>query len=887
MFTPGGYINGTVGHTVSDWGTPERLRAFVRDFPGLFFLVDANGCILTCNTLPERLRIDAAVDGDLLNYVESAHHSEITEAIRSAISEGETRQIDIKLAGPDGPVWYAASIGPVFENNLATTAAIVCVNISQLRHDDSNEQCPDSRYRVLAESSTDVIMRCKIDGSIRYVSPACRAVTGYTQADLVGRRCFDLISPEDRETAEASVSELRTVGSQRRTEFRMSHKDGRAVWIEMTARLVQPDPSFPPELICALRDISRRQKTVAALRESEERYRSVVESTPMGMLFYELVSEEQLVLIGANPAADSILGLCHTELIGKTIEEVYPALADTEIPERYREIAKSGIKFHSDEVAYDDGRVQGVFEVHAFQSGPRRVSVMFLDVTERRIAVDAIRESEEKFREIAELLPIGVYELDNTGQLLYVNNQSMEYFGVTADDLNRGTCLLDLFCAEDRARASSNIRRLLGGGRTGTNEYLVQRKDGSKFPARFHSTAVFRDGQICGIRGVVRDITDEKQRELESIRNQKLESVGLLAGGIAHDFNNLLTGILGNITLACQDLPPDDDRHRRLLDAERAVETARGLTSQLLTFASGGAPVIRSVELHSFLEKAVTHAARATGIDSRVSLPENLPLAEVDAVQMGQVLHCLVRNAGEAMPDGGTVHVSVESASDPSGKPQVVIAVRDSGAGIDPEMQQHVFDPYFTTKEGHLGLGLATAYSIVKKHGGSLTATSEPGIGSVFTIVLPARAGKIAVVPAGIAMDPKSTMWRILVMDDEDFIRDLATRLLSRAGWEVECVADGTAALVMYQDAQNSKTPFDLVILDLSVAGGMGGKETIARLREVDPNVRAIVCSGYSNDPVLANYRRYGFAGIVEKPYKPDDLLQAIRDVLLGTAAST
>ncbi|MDX9858431.1 MAG: PAS domain S-box protein [candidate division Zixibacteria bacterium] len=881
MFTPGKHTLETIDSRLSAWDDPERCRLLIKSFPGLFLLTDTNCDIVMSNQPIDDPPLSTAIGHRLESIVSPAHRDAIVDASQAALERGEICQLDVQIGTSAHAPWYRTVLFAVSENGVVGGVAVAGVDITSLKTAEEQRRASENRYRMLAECSSDVIVRCGVESTIHYASPVCASVMGYSQAEMAGRGLLDFVHSEDLAIAQEVFNGLHDGDKACRSEFRLRHRDGHSVFIELTGRRIQPGGSRPPEYICSLRDISRRLATVLAHRQSEERYRSMIQSSPMGMHLYEVDDQDRLILIDANPAADSILGICHRELVGRTLEEAFPPLKDTEIPDRYRRAALHGERFDSDRVEYAESQVRGVFDVHAFQSGPRRVTVLFLDVTDRYLAGEAIRESECKFREIAELLPIGVYECDASGQLVYVNKRLMDYFGVTAEDLNVGMGILDIFSAEDRSRAGTNLRRLLAGGRIGRNEYLVQRKDGTKFPARFHSTPIIRNDTVCGVRGVLQDITLDKQREQESLRAQKLESVGLLAGGIAHDFNNLLTGILGNVVLAAQDFPDHDERAKLLKCAEQAIERARTLTSQLLTFSAGGEPIRRQTDVRSLLNNAISHAARGTGIHVEVgALPETIPRIAVDPVQIGQVIHNLVRNARDAMPDGGSVKVSVGTETNASGTPVVTIAIRDSGPGIDSEVLPHIFDPYFTTRDGQLGLGLAAAYSIVKKHDGSISVTSDPGAGTVFTIELPAESP----VSPGVRATPSRTAdqiaRRVLVMDDEDIIRDLARRILSRHGWQVVCVSDGQAAINRFIEARDGQEPFDVVVLDLTVPGGMGGKDTIVRLRELDPGVRAIVCSGYSNDPVLASYDRHGFVGIVAKPYRPDELVRAVHNAL-------
>jgi nitrogen-specific signal transduction histidine kinase/CheY-like chemotaxis protein len=384
------------------------------------------------------------------------------------------------------------------------------------------------------------------------------------------------------------------------------------------------------------------------------------------------------------------------------------------------------------------------------------------------------------------------------------------------------------------------------------------------------------------------DITDRKHLEEEQKRVEKLESVGRLAGGIAHDFNNILTAILGNINLARLEAQPGSEINEILEQAEKASLRAKDLTVQLLTFSKGGAPVKKLTSLAELVKDTVRFALSGSNVKCHFSIPDELWHAEIDAGQVSQVIRNLVLNALQAMPGGGTIELSAENMaisetkSLGSGLPvragnYISIAVTDHGIGIPPEHLEKIFDPFFTTRQKSSGMGLATSFSIARQHGGHLGVKSETGSGSTFYLYLPAShpqmINKEAIKVAGKA--------RILVMDDERAVREVAGRMLKHIGYaDVEFAVDGAEAIKLYQAAIESGKPFTLSILDLTVAGGMGGEAAIRKLRKIDPGIKAIVSSGYVDDPVMAKYDKYGFIGVVAKPYTIHELSKAVQDVI-------
>lgn len=378
---------------------------------------------------------------------------------------------------------------------------------------------------------------------------------------------------------------------------------------------------------------------------------------------------------------------------------------------------------------------------------------------------------------------------------------------------------------------------------------------------------------------------ERQKMEEERLRSSKLESVGILAGGIAHDFNNILTGIVGNLSLALTYLKPDEKVRKLITEAEVASFRAKDLTQQLLTFSKGGMPIKKTVYISKLITDSVSFALRGSKINHTFLMPEDLSPVEIDGGQMSQVIHNLIINAVQAMPEGGAIEIKgknitveeAETLSLPKGK-FIKLSIKDQGIGIPGKYLQNIFDPYFTTKKEGSGLGLASSYSIINKHEGLLTVESEMGIGTTFHIYLPASKEKVKLEKiTKEEVKSVSGKGKILIMDDQEVIRNIVDKMLSSFGFQVESAVDGEEAINLYKKAKKSGEPFNAVILDLTVPGGMGGKEAIKKLLEIDPNVKAVVSSGHSNDPVMAEFKKYGFTDVVAKPYRT----QEIRDVLL------
>jgi nitrogen-specific signal transduction histidine kinase/ActR/RegA family two-component response regulator len=390
-----------------------------------------------------------------------------------------------------------------------------------------------------------------------------------------------------------------------------------------------------------------------------------------------------------------------------------------------------------------------------------------------------------------------------------------------------------------------------------------------------------------------KELSERKVTEEELLKARKLESIAALSGGIAHDYNNLLTSIMGNISLAQRYVEHDDKIYGLLNEAHRASILAKDLTRKLIMFSRGGTPIKKAVPISPLVKRATEFSLSGSNIRCEFNLLNDLWRVEIDETQIGQAIYNLVINAREAMSDGGTIRVAAENQNITHGTPTlkegryVTISFKDEGIGIPKKHLKKIFDPYFSTKEmgaqKGMGLGLSICHSIIKGHGGDVDVFSQEGMGSTFNIYLPVSDGKAFKEKFGerqIKATPVIGRGRILVMDDEKMIRHLAGELLSYLGYEVSFSKDGAKAIEIYKEAMESGEPFDAVILDLTVRGGMGGKEAIRKLTEIDPHVKAIVSSGYSDDSVMTDFEKYGFKGVVAKPYSVNEVSRVLDEVL-------
>ncbi len=505
---------------------------------------------------------------------------------------------------------------------------------------------------------------------------------------------------------------------------------------------------------------------------------------------------------------------------------------------------------------------------------------------------EALEQSKKEFEKVISSIPDAIYSalVDKTGKIIdsyyspvieKITGYPPSYF-----DGDKNTWSTIVHPEDLPDLRSRNKKVILEKQKEARTEYRIIHKDGSIKYIRSAVTFNFLDNDLIRVDGVLMDVTEMKKAEMELMKIQKLESIGVLAGGIAHDFNNILTAILGNISLARIMAKENDKIGNRLLEAEKACLRAKDLTQQLLTFSKGGTPVKKATSLAEMLTEATTFLLRGSNVKPRFEIPKNLWLVDADEGQLAQVINNLVINAKQAMPEGGELSIRAfnyfyDGRSDlplERGK-YVCFQVEDQGIGIDEESLQKIFDPYFTTKKTGSGLGLAVTFSIIKKHNGHITAQSKVGKGTTFSIYLPA-SDKTEQTKKEQTENFTPLKGKVLLMDDEEVIRKVGNEMLSSFGLQVELARDGKEAVEIFKQEMEKKSPFDLVILDLTIPGGMGGKETVKELQKIQKDVKAIVSSGYSNDPVMANYQSYGFKGVVIKPYRMADMYATISRIL-------
>jgi PAS domain S-box-containing protein len=648
-----------------------------------------------------------------------------------------------------------------------------------------------------------------------------------------------------------------------------------------------------------IRDITEQKKVEHDLRQSEELFRSLAETASVGIFIIKKSKfcyvNPYIVKTSGYSARElysmDFLDLVHPEFIG-TINARYEARKRGE--PLSPQIELKGLKKNGEPLWFLLSSSLIDYE------GEQAMLSTIIDISERKKTDNALAAEKDRLDVTLSSIGDSVISTDTAGKVVTINKMAetltgyskIEAQGRSIDDICR---VIDDKTNKPYDKIFGKMIERHGIARDKTVCTIISRNDSLYLVDLSVAPIRIKDGTAIGLVVVFRDISEKQKLETELFKARKLESLGVLAGGIAHDFNNILTGVITNLFMVKLSLPVGGEGHKMLIDAEKACFRASRLTKQLLTFSKGGAPVKEICSIKELIEETVGFCLSGSNAGFRLDLPDDLLAANVDKGQIDQVLNNLLINAQQAMPMGGTVVVTAENVEivrDRSPDQRLVrlaegryvkVSIKDEGVGIPETDLEKIFDPYFTTKPSGNGLGLTTSYSILKNHGGTIVVDSQVGRGSVFSFYLPAidsvaQDSEEAVEPG------QSGHGNVLVMDDDEAVRNVVSRLLSNYGYTARCTASGKETIEAYTEAFQAGGPFDVVIMDLTIPGGMGGKEVVKVLSDIDPKVKAIVSSGYSNDPIMANFRDYGFKGVIVKPFNIEDFVRVVEGVIRENA---
>jgi len=714
---------------------------------------------------------------------------------------------------------------------------------------------------------------------------------------IVGKTDYDL--PWPRPEAESYRADDQEVMQRNRSKRHiiepLQQADGSRLWIDTTKVPLIDAIGNPYGILGIYEDITERRKAEIELKTREKQLAESQRIAHIGSWEHNLTtggvvwSDELFRVLGLDPRKDPadfrmFFDMIHPDdrpALQKAIEETIRTGKHFSID--YRFIMRDGTTriIHAQaELVVDDSGSEIIL------SGTGQ------DITERKEAEENIRQSEEFVRGILNTVDEGFIVINPDYRIITANKAYCCQAGCAEQEILGRHCYeishrSNRPCFEEGEECA--VRRVYA---TGEPHSALHRHIDSQHEILYVETKAYpiKDavGRVTSVIETINNITEKYLLEEERLRVQKLESIGTLAGGIAHDFNNLLQGIFGYMSMAKMSVDEPERVKAMLLQAEEALHLAVNLTTQLLTFSKGGKPVKKLIRLEQVVTNAIKFALSGSQTTYVLKMTPNLWPVEVDAGQVAQVVQNIVLNANEAMNGKGSVHISAANTEItgesvpglPGGGRFVRIEIQDSGKGISEQNLKKIFDPYFTTKEKGSGLGLATSYSIIRNHDGIITVTSEEHRGTTFAIYLPAAKDCRRAEESAVAEEKTAKNGRILLMDDEELVRDVAQKMIMALGHEVQCAGDGETTIDLFRQARESGNPFEVVILDLTVKGGMGGEETINKLRLIDPDVVAIVSSGYAENSVVADFRTFGFSAALNKPYTLAALRNCINELL-------
>jgi len=642
-------------------------------------------------------------------------------------------------------------------------------------------------------------------------------------------------------------------------------------------------------------EMKERQRIEDALQESEKNYRALVEN--MQALICRFLPDGTLSFV--NSAYCHYFKKTREELVGKNFFQFIPGKEQSKVKKHFKSLTQENpVVSYEHRVLAPDGEIRWqTWTDHAIfdDSGVlQQYQSIGLDITESKKTEQALRESEARFRELAELMPETIFEVNLEGQLTFVNRNAYNYFGYTQADLKRGLSSFGMIIPADRDRAQENVARILSGEQTGINEYTALRKDGTRFPVMIHSAPIFKEGRPVGLRGFMIDITDRKTAEEERRKlevqfqqAQRFEALGTLAGGIAHDFNNLLMNIQGNTSLILFELDNTHPHFEMLKNIEKQVKSGAQLTKQMLGYARKGKFNVKRVDLNQIVdESAETFGRTRKEITIEQKFENDLFSIAADEGQIDQVLLNLYVNAADAMPGGGKLilktqnqtHLNIKSDHyNPMPGNYVQLTLSDTGSGMDKATLERIFDPFFTTKEmgRGTGLGLASVYGIIKSHDGYIDVESEKGQGTTFTIFLPAsESGVEGNTEADTSLIKGSGT--LLIVDDEELVLEVGANMLEKLGYTVLKAYNGTEAVDIFKTNHDK---IKMVILDI-IMPDMGGGAVYDKIKSINPDVKVLLSSGYSVDGQAIELLERGCDGFMQKPFTMEELSGKITQIM-------
>ena len=851
-------------------------------------IVDLQGNIIYINDY--FARVHGYTPEELIGRNLSEFHNEkqletVSQINQSLIENGSYNSVEVWHTHKNGKEFPMLMSGIVIEDeggNPKYMAASV-IDITERKKAERALRESEELFRTIYENAPVLIDAFDDNGKCVLWNKQCQETFGCTIDEINSHDdVFSLFYPDPIEREEVKVAIVEHDGLFR--ECHTATKDG-SILSTMWANFRLPDDT----VICLGYDITEQKQADKALKDSEEHLRAIfVAADNVAFVTTDLYGEDAKIL-DFSPGAERIFGYSADEIIGRKVAILHLSDDISKFPSIQQHISngKKGYSGESTLVRKSGEHFTALLTIHPrFDDSGEIVGTLgvTIDITDRKQAEEALLESESRLAVAQRIAHIGNWVWKIPKDELSWSDEIYKIFGLAEQEFAAtDKAFLEFVHPDDVELQQNAVKKALNREEPYSIDHRIVLKNGEiRFVHEAAAIIFSDDGEPLQMIGTIQDITDRKRVEEELLKARKLESVGILAGGIAHDFNNLLMAIIGYISLAQTRCDSPEIVNEYLTEAQNASNRAQNLTQQLLTFSKGGSPVKEIANVIDLVKETATFSLRGSNVSCDFSFPDKFWQVDVDKGQFSQVIQNLVINADQAMPEGGIIEIKGENITF-SDKNQIKdsvlregdyiqLSVIDQGIGISKDHIQKIFDPYFTTKQKGNGLGLATTYSIIKNHQGIVIVESQIGVGTTFTIYLPRSLKDIVASNETNQEQLIKGQGRILIMDDEKMIRDVTGKMLKYLGYEVDYAEDGSKAIEQYKNASDSGNGFDVIIMDLTIPGGMGGKEAIQKLLEIDPQVKAIVSSGYSGDPIMSHYKKHGFSGVISKPYELESL---------------
>ncbi len=754
----------------------------------------------------------------------------------------------------------------------------------------------EEHIRLLLNSTAEAIYGLNLEGRCIFCNDAFLRILGFADKEpIIGKQLHDMIHHSNSDGSRCLASDC--LVQQSYLQGRNTHSDSEMFWRADGSSLSAECWSFPMRkdgkvigAVVTFLDITERKKAEAEKNAAIARFSTLVDSLDALVYVADMETYELLFL---NQYGRDIFGNIEGKVCWQVLQlgqkrpcpfctnhrllDAAGRSTGTYLWEFQNTVTGRWYECRDQAIPWSDGRMV-------------RMEIA-LDITPRKETENTLAAEKERLAVTLRSIGDGVITTDTEGKIVLVNIVAEKLTGWSQREA-QGRPLTEVFTIineKTRQPCENPVDKVLASGQIIglVNHTVLVARDGlERSIADSGAPICDQEGRTVGVVLVFRDVSEQVRMEDERLKIKKLESVGVLAGGIAHDFNNILSAILGNLNLAQLDSCLEEETRKLLCAAEKASLRARDLTQQLLTFSKGGEPMKETASIGEIIRESANFVLHGSPVACRYIIPDDLWLVDIDKGQMSQVVQNIILNARHAMSKGGAIEVcceNVEGSADirdflPDTGRAVKITISDTGIGIPAAMLDKIFDPYFTTKQEGSGLGLAITHSIISKHGGNISAQSTPGQGTTFTLLLPASLEERNVVRGADAMPTiEGGNARGMIMDDEEIVRTVVSSMLTHLGYEVVEARDGKEALFLYRSYRDEDRPIDFVIMDLTIPGGMGGKEAVQEILALDPAAKVIVSSGYSNDPVMANCRQYGFSAAINKPFQMEDIVRALQ----------